>query len=170
MLHDPKKAKALAPQGAIDPMIYSIYQGFMRIPRPDNDLFYAPNLDHPISTVITPYRIYTLRTEEGGEKIQFATMVEVFRKILSDFNTSEEKHWIPLISAQERNLHIQFRRALEEEDEYCKQFLQNIDDSLVHFTVLKEDLCKGGDFSKIEEFTEDIKGRQDVTWRGKNTA
>ena len=44
--------------------------------------------------------------------------------------------------------------------------MQNIDDSLVHFTVQQDELCKGGDFSKIHEFTEDIKGRLDVTWRG----
>lgn len=124
-------------------------------------------MEHPIFTVITPFRIYTVKTEDRGEKIEFATVVEVFRKILSDYNPEEEKHWIPLISGQERNLHIQFRKALEEHDDYSRQFLQNIDDSLYHFAVLKEELCKGGDFSKIHEFTEDMKGRLDVNWRGK---
>ena len=93
-------------------------------------------------------------------------MIEVFRKILSEYNTSEEKHWIPLISGQERNLHIQFRKALEQWDDYCRQFLQNIDDSLYHFALINEELCKGGDITKIDEYTEDMKGRLDVNWRG----
>ena len=73
-------------------------QGFIRIPKQDNDVFYTPNREHPIFTVITPFRIYTIRTEDGGEKIKFATIVEAFRRILSEFDDSEEKHWIPLIS------------------------------------------------------------------------
>ena len=47
---------------------------------------------------------------------------------------------------------MQFRRALTEEDEYCKEFLQNIDDSLVLFSVLEEELCEGGDVSRLNEF------------------
>ena len=85
---------------AIDPLIYALDQGFIRIPRFTNDLMYAPNLEHPVFTIFTPYKIYTVRTESGGEKIEFATVVEVFRKILSDYNTAEKKHWIPLISGQ----------------------------------------------------------------------
>ena len=166
MLSDPEKAQALKPYKTIDPLGFSLHQGFMRIPRADQDLMYAPNLEHPIVTVITPFRIYTLRTiDEGGAKITFATAAAAFRQILKDYDTSEEKHWIPLISGQKRDLHIQFRKALEEEDDYCKGFLQSIDDSLLHFTVVNEELCKG-ELKNINDFVGDIKGRLDVTWRG----
>ena len=67
MLSDPKKAKALAPMKTIDPLIYALHQGFIRIPRSNCELLYSPNLEHPIFTVITPYKIYTIRTEKDGE-------------------------------------------------------------------------------------------------------
>ena len=50
-------------------------------------------------TIITPYKIYALKTEHEGERISVHTLLEAFKKITAEYNSAEAKHWIPLFTS-----------------------------------------------------------------------
>ena len=56
-----------------------------------------------------------------------------------------------------------------EKDKYCSWLLQHIDNSQSLYGIVLENLIEEKDIHNLMDKVEVIKGRLDVTWRGKET-
>ena len=91
--------------------------------------------------------------------------MKIGQLVFDSYEASEEKHWIPLFTAQNKETHIKFREALKS-NEYTKNFLQHVDDSIVT-TFVKERLIETEDLMCIDKKRNVVFGRPDVVWKGK---
>ena len=165
LLTDPHKAQMIPPQ-YVDHLIMALHAGITRLPGPDVDRICGMTSEHPQFMITTPYRIYVLRSRDGDEQITLPTLTKALQQIFDEYNTAEQKHWLPLISCQERSVFSAYREALAS-DPYCAQFLSDLDGSLLCLSMNAEVLMNQSDLPRVNEFQEVAKGRLDQTWRGK---
>ena len=165
VLTDPQKAQLIPPQ-YYDHLIMALHAGVTRVPGAEVDQIHGMIAEHPQFMITTPYRIYVLRSQDGAEQISLPTLLKAVQQIFDEYNTAEEKHWLPLISCQERSVFAAFREALKS-DPYCAQFLRDLDGSLECLSMNAEVLMNQSDLERANDFQEVLKGRLDQTWRGK---
>ena len=91
----------------------ALHPGYVRYPvRGELDTAQGPNEDQVLFTIITPYKIYALKTKHQGERISIHTLLQAFKHITANYDASEAKHWIPLFTSQNKETHLRFREAL----------------------------------------------------------
>lgn len=144
----------------------ALHPGFARIPQRGLDNVQGPNVDFELFTIITPHKIYALKTEHEGQRITLHTLLQAYKYIIAEYDASEAKHWLPLFTSQDKETHILFREALQK-DEYCRKFLHHVDNSQFVYSIVLENLIEEKDMHNLMDKVEVINGRLDVTWRGK---
>ena len=99
ILKTPSLAKQINDFVTPDHLVMALHPGFARIPQRGLDNVQGPNVDCEFFTVITPHKIFTLKTEHLGQRITLHTLVQAFKYVTTEYNASEAKHWLPLFTS-----------------------------------------------------------------------